>query len=583
MTTLPTESKVPKVRCTVCREEHLKKELQQHRQVFPANRAVFRCSTCDGDYLSKEELWDHQDLCAAAGETEKPTYKEVKASCKLYKCLLCTGQRVYQESAYWEHLHECHDGCNEGFGKIRTKSASPAEELVATIKCECPVCDHVLPDWNLLSKHMETDHQMIVCSICTMVFSDDYELQAHKCSTQSGSLHNVRRTTNSVLNSRNNGGSSKESDLEDLFDSHHNVNTTIKMEISVEETELHGQENHSDRTHLSEDLKYNEKIIMEQGINVKEEPLEEDDLIEPMDSEDSSQYDKDPSKCNKDYQGNSSKTKACKFCGLKFPSDTRMRYHRMITHTNPRYKCSKCPKVFHVKHMLARHETTHLQQENITCSLCSETYRNELRLQRHLNCDHSVPCDLCELRFTTSTIADRHKRKHHKDSFPKDKCRRVKIPGSGPKPPVWNSNQLQEAITAVVTQQTGISQASKQYNVPKGTLYDNILGKGNRMAILHELVLSENEEDAILNFACSMSHKTHSKRTKQSLSSVLDFMSRFGCFQEKAERFKFGGIAAFQWWWAFCRKHSIDPPRSLSDGRRRGKFDEMGSGGDVLI
>ncbi|EAT42948.1 AAEL005566-PA [Aedes aegypti] len=242
--------------------------------------------------------------------------------------------------------------------------------------------------------------------------------------------------------------------------------------------------------------------------------------------------------------------------------------------------------------------SVHIQEAHngfyLRCSSCNELFRSEEQKSEHVsnhckaacvpNMDTAVNDDIRQ----HANVTNQSEVSTNGNILPVDgesaaQLPKHLIPGSGPKPPVWNSNQLQEAITAVVTQQSSITQASNQYNVPKGTLYDNILGKRNRMAILHELVLSENEEDAILNFACSMSHKTHSKRTKQSLSSVLDFMSRFGCFQEKAERFKFGGIAAFQWWWAFCRKHSIDSPRSLSDGRRRGKFDEMGNGGDVLI
>ncbi|KXJ76484.1 hypothetical protein RP20_CCG009600 [Aedes albopictus] len=142
---------------------------------------------------------------------------------------------------------------------------------------------------------------------------------------------------------------------------------------------------------------------------------------------------------------------------------------------------------------------------------------------------------------------------------------------------------MQEAIVAVVSQQCGISQASTQYGVPKGTLYDNILGKDNRMNVLQELPFSPEEEDAILNFACLLSPGAQSKRAIRSLCSILEFMSQFPCFQEKAEQFKFGGIPGFKWWWAFCRKHSIDPPRSLFDGRKRPKFDDTGNGRKDLI
>lgn len=125
------------------------------------------------------------------------------------------------------------------------------------------------------------------------------------------------------------------------------------------------------------------------------------------------------------------------------------------------------------------------------------------------------------------------------------------------KAPAWSSNQLQEAIAAVVTQRLRFTQASAQYNIPKGTLYDNILGKAHRMAVLQELALSPEEEAAVLNFCCDTATSPYNKRTKRSLSSILEFISHFQSFRDKGDQFKFGGKPGFRWWWAFCRKHSI--------------------------
>ncbi|XP_055536373.1 longitudinals lacking protein, isoforms H/M/V-like [Wyeomyia smithii] len=125
------------------------------------------------------------------------------------------------------------------------------------------------------------------------------------------------------------------------------------------------------------------------------------------------------------------------------------------------------------------------------------------------------------------------------------------------KAPAWNWNQLQEAIAAVVTQRLRFTQASAQYNIPKGTLYDNILGKAHRMAVLQDLALSPAEEAAVLEFCCDTTNSPYNKRTKKSLKSILEFLARFEAYRAKADRFKFGGKPGFRWWWAFCRKHSI--------------------------
>ena len=45
------------------------------------------------------------------------------------------------------------------------------------------------------------------------------------------------------------------------------------------------------------------------------------------------------------------------------------------------------------------------------------------------------------------------------------------------KVPSWSQVQLQEAIESVITQKLRFTQASSRYGIPKGTLYDNILGE----------------------------------------------------------------------------------------------------------
>lgn len=123
--------------------------------------------------------------------------------------------------------------------------------------------------------------------------------------------------------------------------------------------------------------------------------------------------------------------------------------------------------------------------------------------------------------------------------------------------PAWNWSQLQEAIAAVVTQRLRFTQASAKYNIPKGTLYDNILGKSHRMAVLQELPLNPAEEAAVLDFCCDTSISPYNKRTKKSLKSILEFLARFDTFRVREDKFSFGGKGGFRWWWAFCRKHSI--------------------------
>ena len=83
--------------------------------------------------------------------------------------------------------------------------------------------------------------------------------------------------------------------------------------------------------------------------------------------------------------------------------------------------------------------------------------------------------------------------------------------------PSWSQDQLQEAITSVITQRMRFTQASSRFNIPKGTLYDNILGKSRRMKALEEVGLTSSEELAVLEYCCEISTMPYNRRTSRSL------------------------------------------------------------------
>lgn len=123
------------------------------------------------------------------------------------------------------------------------------------------------------------------------------------------------------------------------------------------------------------------------------------------------------------------------------------------------------------------------------------------------------------------------------------------------KTPTWTQEQLREAIDAVVTQKMRFTQASTNYGIPKGTLYDNILGKSKRMAVLDEAGLTYAEEQAVLEFCCDVSVSPYNRRTKKSLAAVLEFVEKLR--KRRDPLFSFAGLSGFRWWWAFCKKHNI--------------------------
>lgn len=99
------------------------------------------------------------------------------------------------------------------------------------------------------------------------------------------------------------------------------------------------------------------------------------------------------------------------------------------------------------------------------------------------------------------------------------------------------------------------TQASTIYNIPKGTLYDNILGKSNRMEVLERSGLNAIDENAVLSFCCDLSVSPYNRRTRKPLSEVLAFI--FQLANCKRDVFDDTGKFAYRWWWAFCKKHSV--------------------------
>lgn len=123
------------------------------------------------------------------------------------------------------------------------------------------------------------------------------------------------------------------------------------------------------------------------------------------------------------------------------------------------------------------------------------------------------------------------------------------------KAPTWTQVQLKEAIQAVVTQKMRFTQASAHFGIPKGTLYDNILGKTKRMKALDEAGITPEEESAVLEFCCETSVSPYNRRSKKSLQDIIGFVEKIR--HRRDPEFSFNGLSGFRWWWAFCKKHSI--------------------------
>ena len=130
------------------------------------------------------------------------------------------------------------------------------------------------------------------------------------------------------------------------------------------------------------------------------------------------------------------------------------------------------------------------------------------------------------------------------------------LKAEGSKVPPWSQSQLQEAIESVITQKLRFTQASAKYGIPKGTLYDNILGKSKRMLVLEQVGLTETQEMSVLEFCCEISSMPYNRRTSRSLRDIREFITMLKSKEGKTE-FTMSMRQGFKWWWAFTKKHSI--------------------------
>ena len=122
--------------------------------------------------------------------------------------------------------------------------------------------------------------------------------------------------------------------------------------------------------------------------------------------------------------------------------------------------------------------------------------------------------------------------------------------------PQWSQTQMFQAINCVINQQLRFTQASVKFGIPKGTLYDNILGKSSRMKVLDEVGLTDDQELEVLEFCCDVSRMPYNRRTSTSLSEVGQFVTKLK-HKTGLTDFSMSPKMSFQWWWAFTKKHNI--------------------------
>ncbi|XP_076306605.1 MDS1 and EVI1 complex locus protein EVI1-A-like isoform X3 [Tachypleus tridentatus] len=80
------------------------------------------------------------------------------------------------------------------------------------------------------------------------------------------------------------------------------------------------------------------------------------------------------------------------------------------------YKCDQCPKIFHWKSNLIRHQGAHDDSRNYMCENCTKVFTDPSNLQRHIRSQHigarSHACPDCGKTFATSSGLKQHMHIH---------------------------------------------------------------------------------------------------------------------------------------------------------------------------
>ncbi|XP_029731914.1 zinc finger protein 91 [Aedes albopictus] len=401
---------------------------------------VFRCTVCDWYYLSKEGLWNHLERHMNSGETGEEYCEELVVPYEMYDCELCGDHRLYQEDSYRQHISEAHD--------------ESLEEDVAG-ECACPTCGDVFGSYNLLSKHIEQVHPVVVCGICAASFSNEQELIEHKnthhleksfscpdclevmpdektlkdhsdvcskmifpcdlCNAEFANysyleMHKAQTHPQETAEHVEFTVQDSSSDEESVDENVPAANVGIKMEFAVEETALHGLQLQADDQTL---FTISDLDPMEQFLGDSPVPGQDKD-----ESQSSNQ------KQCRSYKVGKKTFYECLTCGESFEKYTAYRWHRLKIHIGTDLICPHCSKKVWKQSLFESH-TAKCALKKFPCEFCTRKYATKEAVLYHTKESHKNEivklhvkreCTVCDETFVDSGLHFEHMKICHDHS-----------------------------------------------------------------------------------------------------------------------------------------------------------------------
>ncbi|XP_065088625.1 zinc finger protein 91-like [Ochlerotatus camptorhynchus] len=307
-----------------------------------------------------------------------------------YSCELC-GQKFNGVSRVEDHKKRDHHG-DRPMRNANMEGANCTEEQK--------------------QRSVEKIDEMTICIICRSTFASTDDLMKHKltCPKHAKEHDDSQFEAEEISLLRDVKQAGTNSTIVP-----HGATIELKLDIKVEDTMLQEQKyqvpnNDPGRAfattlfHIqhpqggkSKEVGAEDAEGLNNGIKVKEEFLEDEDIIltEHQTASESSECHEIPSDRNESLVRHEAAVKIywCSICGLSFGNANKKSYHTIACHSEPRYKCSVCRKMFHFANFLRRHEKS-----------CSE-----------------LRCNKCGIKFHKRCLLHKHNiEKHLDDGNPKD-------------------------------------------------------------------------------------------------------------------------------------------------------------------
>ena len=136
-----------------------------------------------------------------------------------------------------------------------------------------------------------------------------------------------------------------------------------------------------------------------------------------------------------------------------------------------------------------------------------------------------------------------------------------------PKSKTYSNEDIESALKDITEKHISISQAAKDYNIPRKTLADRKNKRWNSDKVGHPTILTPEEESSLKNYIFYMASHAFPLNIKQIKGFAWALLIRSG----REKQFKERGPTE-KWWRGFKKRHpelSLRTPDSLDRGRSR--------------